>query len=353
MALDQDQAARLAQRLRALRDDEWPDAGLTQAQLAAAFSTEDRVASGTISSWESQTNPKPPTEVRLRAYARFFATRRSLDKSPHLIPVADLTDEERARYRQLEKELLGLFASGGQGARSTLTFDEGPVNVVCPEAPEGARGALADPGHPNFTKLQQYGDLDALIEVYGHLRAFNPTFDVHHRLGSEVEADHLSSHLIVLGGIAWNKVTRRLQHAISQVPIAQVKVDDLESGEIFEVDGDKDRRFYPRWEDDDPASRELIEDVGFLARLTNPFNSNRTLTMCNGIHSSGVLGGVRCLTDKRVRDANEQYIADRFPNGQFAMLLRVEVVAGEAMSPDLQTDGVRLFEWPPRTGSAR
>ncbi len=353
MALNVDQAARLAQRLRALREDEWPDVGLTQAQLAAAFGTEDRVSGATISTWESQTAPKTPTESRLRAYARFFATRRSLDERPHLVPAADLTDEERSRYRALEKELLGLFTSGGQGARSTLTFDEGPVNVICPEAPEDARGALADAAHPNFTKLQQYGDLDALIEVYGHLRAVNPTFDVYHWLASEVEPDRLSSHLIVLGGIAWNRVTRRLQHAISEVPIAQVKVAALESGEIFEVDGDKERRFYPRWEDDDPASGELIEDVGFLLRLTNPFNSNRTLTMCNGIHSRGVLGAVRCLTDKQVRDVNEQYIADRFPQGQFAMLLRVEVVEGEAMSPDLQTDGVLLYEWPPRTGVSR
>ena len=28
---------------------------------------------------------------------------------------------------------------------------------------------------PNFTKMRQYGDLDALIELYGHLRAENPT----------------------------------------------------------------------------------------------------------------------------------------------------------------------------------
>jgi hypothetical protein len=352
VALDSDQAARLAQRLRALREDEWPDINLTQAQLAVGFSTEDRVAGATISSWESQTKPKTPTEARLRAYARFFCTRRSLDQVPHLIPLSDLKDEERSRCRTLEKELLDLFQSRGPGGRSTFTFDEGPVTVICPEAPKDLRGRLANKDDPNFTKLQQYIDLDALIEIFGHLRAYNPTLDVFHRHAGEVKADDLSTHVIVLGGIAWNKVTRRFQEAVRQVPINQIVVDDLESGEIFEVSGDPIERFYPQWEDDNHGG-ELAEDVAFLARLTNPFNTNRTLTFCNGIHSRGVLGAVRCLTDRRVRDANEQYIADRFPGGQFAMLLRVPVAADETISPDLQNKSVRLHEWPPPAGAAR
>ena len=249
--------------------------------------------------------------------------------------------------------MLELFSGRGPGARSTLVFEEGPITVICPDAPPDLRGKLADVSNPNFTKLQQYGDQDALIEVYGHLRASNPTLDVYHRLGSEVVADDLSRHVVVLGGIAWNRVTRRIQLSLGQVPITQVKVPDLESGEIFEVAGDPPRHFYPQWEDDDPAGGELNEDVAFLARLTNPFNGKRTVTICNGIHSRGVLGAVRCLTDREVREENEHYLADRFPKGEFAMLLRVPVVADKAMSPDLQTDDVRLYEWPPRQGTGR
>jgi hypothetical protein len=55
-----------------------------------------------------------------------------------------------------------------------------------------------------------------------------------------------------------------------------------------------------------------MEDVGLLARMPNPLNSNRTITMCNGIHSRGVLGAVRTLTDARLRESNEQYIARAF-----------------------------------------
>ena len=49
------------------------------------------------------------------------------------------------------------------------------------------------------------GDLDALIELHGHIRAENsPDFGVFHKLASEVRADDLSGHVVLLGGIGWN-----------------------------------------------------------------------------------------------------------------------------------------------------
>ena len=203
---------------------------------------------------------------------------------------------------------------------------------------------------PNFTRLRQYGDLDALIELYGHLRAENPTLKVFHRLTSDVASDDFSSHVILLGGVGWNKVTRRFQSAISQVPITQTAVEDLETGEIFRVDdGEKSQDFYPEYEDLGDG-KELIADVGYIARLRNPFKINRTLTICNGIHSRGVFGAVRCLTDASVREENEKYLANRFGDEDFAMLLRVPVVTNETLSPDLQNPDARLYEWSPNRG---
>ena len=85
--------------------------------------------------------------------------------------------------------------------------------------------------------------------------------------------------------------------------------------------------------------------MAHITRLRNPFQSSRTLTICNGIHSRGILGAVRCLTDASVRDANERYLADRFPGGRFALLARVPVVSNETLSPDLQNPATRLYEW--------
>ena len=84
-----------------------------------------------------------------------------------------------------------------------------------------------------------------------------------------------------------------------------------------------------------------------LGRARNPFNALRTLTYCNGIHSRGVLGAVRCLTDADVRDTNESYLEETFPDtDRFVILMRVQVLEGETMSPSLRNPGAVLFQWP-------
>ena len=169
MALDRDQAIRLARALRNLRESTWPDREVTQSQLAKALSSEGRVAGPTLSSWESLTNPKTPSVARISAYARFFCTERSLEGEPHLIPEDQLTPEELDRFRELESRLLRLFHPEEPKLQHIFRFQDGPIIVICPDAPEEVRGSLAKEDDPNFTKLQQYGDLDALIELYGHL----------------------------------------------------------------------------------------------------------------------------------------------------------------------------------------
>jgi hypothetical protein len=350
VAPNRNQAIRLAHALRELRETTWPGQVLTHAQLAAVLSSDGRrVAAATLSSWESSTNPKTPPLARLSTYARFFATPRSVEGEASLIPEDELRPAELQRFRELEAQLSEL-ASDPRTQR-TFQFDAGPVIVICPTAPKNEQSPLADAQDPNFTKMHQYGDLDALIELYGHLRAENPTLDVFHRLTSDVVSDDFSGHVILLGGVGWNKVTRRFQRAISQVPITQVEVKELTTGEIFKVatvDGEQD--CYPEYEDLGDGS-ELIADVGYIARLRNPFKVSRTLTICNGIHSRGVFGAVRCLTDARVREKNERYLADRFAGGEFAILVRVPVVTNETLSPDLQDPDSRLFEWSPSQGA--
>lgn len=345
MALNRSQAIRLARALRDLRESVEGD--LTQAQLAQALSTEGRVATPTLSSWESTTAPKTPSAVRLSTYARFFATPRSLKGKPHLIPESDLTAEELIKFRDLESELMNLLDPTEPRVNRSFRFDAGPVVVVCPTAPAELQGALAAEDDPNFTRLRRYADLDALIELFGHLRAENPTLDVFHRLADEVVSDDLSSHLILLGGLGWNRVTRRIQSAIDNIPITQIEDEEVPTGEIFRIETGKEPRLlkpeYQEW----PDGRELVADVGYIVRRRSPYNTDRTLTICNGIHSRGVYGAVRCLTDARVREENEKYLAERFPGGEFAVLMRVPVITNETLSPDLRNPDTRLFEWAP------
>jgi hypothetical protein len=344
---------RLAQRLRDLRELSWPEAGLTQAALANAFSREERVSSATVSSWESQSSPKVPPRSRLTAYARFFATHRSVEADPPtLLPLGELTDDERRAYEVLEAELVALRDTTRKTSakdevamtRSWHFSDSWPVTFICAQLPKTETGSLANPADPNYTELLSYADLDALVELHGHIRAENPTMDVFFKLSSQVAPDDVSGHLVLLGGIAWNEITQRLS-AMTGLPIRQVADPTVETGEIFVVDADgEERKFLPKWAG---AGDTLIEDVGLLARTPNPLNTNRSLSICNGIHSRGVLGAVRTLTDARLRDSNERYIAENFADpGNFAILMRVSVFAGQAITPDFHAPGCVLYRWP-------
>ena len=84
-----------------------------------------------------------------------------------------------------------------------------------------------------------------------------------------------------------------------------------------------------------------------LARLPNPYNALRTLTYCNGIHSRGVLGAVRCLTDEDVRDDNESYLKETFfDSNRFVVLMRVQVMGSQTISPTLKNPGAVFFSGP-------
>lgn len=359
------EAVRLARRLRGLRESD--ESGLTQRDLANALSDDARVAVATISSWESLSNPKLPPAERLRSYALFFCTDRSHEGTPHLLAERDLTPPERERFEKLHHELVGLRdavrnqssgSGSGAGGSYTWDFESGPITIICPEAalipnPETAREfthPLANERNPNYTRMYRYADLDALVELWGHIRASNPDLQIVHRLPSEVMADDMSGHVVVLGGIGLNHVTKRLLKTLRELPVSQFEVADLKTGEIFKA-SDAGKEFRPQWEETDDGP-ELVEDVALITRVRNPFNHSRTLTICNGIHSRGVLGAVRTLTDVAVRERNEAFLSSHFPEGSFALLLRVPVVNGEAISPDLEIEENRLYEWSPTDKAA-
>jgi transcriptional regulator with XRE-family HTH domain len=348
--------ATLAKRLRDLRHSGFPNADLTQGDIARALS----VAVSTLSTWENVQKPTLPSHRHLASYARFFATERSLEgASPHLIPLAELSASENETRSKLERELFRLRdndAGEASSIRQSWRFDDGaPITVICSELTKSNRvklGPLSDVDNPNYTALYSYGDLDALVELLSHLHSSNPGSYITFCLASQVTGKQLVNHIVLLGGIAWNDVTRRL-NASANLPVQQVQTERIHSGEVFEIDrkSDHGQQFLPRWQDDDPGTQErpgvLLEDVAMLARLPNPYNTLRTLTYCNGIHSRGVLGAVRCLTDEDVRDENESYLQETFVDSdRFVVLMRVRVMGSQTISPILKNPSDVLFQWP-------
>jgi hypothetical protein len=83
-------AASLARRLRELRQSGFPARRLTQAELAVALSHEYRIGASAVAGWENIRRPTLPGRDRLRAYAQFFATVRSMEPVPYLVPLTEL-----------------------------------------------------------------------------------------------------------------------------------------------------------------------------------------------------------------------------------------------------------------------
>jgi transcriptional regulator with XRE-family HTH domain len=343
---------------------------VTQLQLAEALggSGKRSVSVPLISSWESRTSPKPPPLARLEDYATFFATPRSFDgHAGCLLSIEELTDDELVARQELLQDLTRLrdavqgaprasaaTVTAGQGL--TQSLDAGPyrftenqdITIVCAQLPSEwlDRMPYTDPLDPDFIALYRYSELDSLFELYGHLRAANPTTQVNLRLAHELQSDDYSSHLISLGGVDWNLATSSVLDRLD-LPVRQSNEWKKPGGAYFEVEDKDGEKLAYRPLLVEPSGRPILrEDVALFARAVNPFNRKRSVTICTGMYGSGTVGAVRALTDVRFRDRNAEYLRERFADGDtYCILSRVTVVAGKALTPDWTVPDTRLFEW--------
>jgi transcriptional regulator with XRE-family HTH domain len=339
-----------------LREKRWPGhRRITQGDLANALGTSVAL----VSSWESTKNPTFPPRARLEAYAEFFATERSIAKKPYRI-ITQLTDSERADAAELFDELQALSDAAQRPATSEPT-PAGPtiggmwsflpgqdVTIVCSEMPQELldRMPYTDPEAPDYVELYRYADLDALLELFAHVRMANPGNDIRFRIPAEIKADDLTSHLVLLGGVDWNTITKELLRRL-EVPVRQqIRVTDDEPG-AFEVDDVDGTRSIAPVLGSIEGRVVLDEDVGHFYRAPNPYNSKRTVTICNGMYQRGTYGAVRALTDAKFRDRNDKYVRTRFAGmTMFSIVSRVLVVNHEVITPDWTDPDSRLHEWP-------
>ncbi|HCU49701.1 MAG TPA: hypothetical protein DGG94_07865 [Micromonosporaceae bacterium] len=347
----------LARRLKALRTQSWPGRSITQLQLAVALD-----ASGPlISSWESPNRPKAPPVPRLEAYATFFATERSVTGGAfRLLKLSELTKQEKERREELLRELTNLRntaleheddlapSAGSIGGGMWHFPDLRDVTIVPAELPTDLRrkNPYADPFNPDYVELYTYADIDALIELHGHIRAVNPTNQVNFRTASTLTRDDYTTHLVLLGGVDWNVATRDLLYRL-ELPIRQVgRTDESEVGG-FQVGSGEDRRLFSPVLQNTDHGELLLEDVALFYRGPNPFNVKRTVTICNGMFGRGTYGAVRALTDAMFRDRNEAHIRHHFEDlDTFSILMRVPIVNRIVVTPDWTVPGTRLYEWP-------
>jgi len=363
MANGQDARRSLAERLRDLRTARWPGLKVKQSDLASALG----LSVPTISSWESQTSLVLPPIRHLESMASFYASRRSMTEGPPHVPLLDdLTLAEQQAREDLWGELrkmsmaaqraaLPKGAAVGSPLESDLwSFPDGkPIVIVCAELPGEMLKDVryADPDVPDFISLYRLADLDSLFELYGHLRAVNPRNQVDLRRATNLTNDDLTSHLVILGGVDWNRLARSVLGRLS-LPVRQVTDWDARKLPYFEVkENGETKRFSPRLEPSGDTgssdAREVLhEDVALFVRAANPQNQEATVTICNGMYGNGTYGAVRALTDARFRDKNSAYVRERFEDSAvFCILTKVTIVENLGMTPDWTVAETVLFEW--------
>jgi hypothetical protein len=275
-----------------------------------------------------------------------------------MLSYTELTADERTRRGELLRELVGLRNNAPTEAPTATStpFAESPwhftpdqdITIVGSELPERLKVKLpnADPDDPDFVDLYKYADLDALLELHGHLRAANPNSNVYVRTPAELEPDDYTSHLVLLGGVDWNFVTKDLLERV-ELPVRQLGRPDADDPGGFEVgEGAKAQLFAPKLRRVD-GGVVLLEDVALFYRAPNPFNDKRTVTICNGMFGRGTYGLVRALTDARFRDRNGKYLRDQFAGmNEFSIISRIQIVAGRVLTPDWTKPRYKLHEWP-------
>lgn len=374
---DQNSRQALARRLRALREECWPGRKVNQDQLAKALSGDGRrsVSVPLISSWESRKDPKVPPTSRIEDLATFFASPRSFDgKAGRLLSLDEMTAQEQAAREQLLQELVQLRSAALDAADVSTSraatiissvqeiaesLSSGPyrvkdgdrITIISAQLPQDMLQQMpyTDPLDPDFIELYRYSDLDALLELFGHLRATNPTSRVEFRAADRLSVDDYTGHLVSLGGVDWNDATGSVLDHL-QLPVRQVsRLDKDEPGDAyFEVTDENGQSAIHRPRLDESRGQKILrEDVALFARAISPYNQMRFVTICNGMYGRGTYGAVRALTDERFRDRNAKYLRETFGGSDaFCILTRVTVEKGRALTPDWTLPETRLFEWP-------
>jgi hypothetical protein len=187
-------------------------------------------------------------------------------------------------------------------------------------------------------RFSDLADLDSLIEIYGAIRAYNPSSRVDIVAAQDLTQRDVANHLVLIGGLAWETVNPWFSR-IFPIPIEAGDPADRGAIVVDEADGQHEFEYQV-------TEGVLIEDVGYFAHGENPSAPRRTLTICGGITTRGVRGAARCFIDYEMRERNEQYLFPRFPEGStYCIVMRVPVINEDPLTPDLSKKENRLFEW--------
>ena len=346
-------ARRLAERLRDLREREH----LTQKQLARVLGGAEALSIATISLWEKPSSGRLPPAPRLEAYSRLFCTSRSFEGDrTRLLRSSELTEQERERASELYDELIALReraqstnddSAPGRSQRSAIWHfpDAIAVSIVCSDAVEPP--PYAQHSHLNYSRYAKYADIDALVEVFGQVKADNPDRMIRILPTARLAQDFALNHLILIGGAASDAASLFAQNI--PLPTAEAIPGTDPVTHLFKCTVGEETQEFRSTRDKEGT---LEQDVGLIARRPHPIIPGGTVTLLSGITSRGVHGAALCFIDSHLRDTNQRYLESAFGSVEsFCILMNIPVQNDVALPPNLWRENTSLYEWSAETGA--
>jgi hypothetical protein len=228
-----------------------------------------------------------------------------------------------------------IFPDGHAGLFGSIDPAE-PVAIVCAEIPEEMRPEYGKENYRDFLRYATFADVDALIQLMVGFAASKHRA-VQAYTSSKLPENALSSHILVVGGPAWNKLARSLYFEIG-LPIEHRDGGSGNPDPIVDVfTGDI-------WLPEFLSDGEVVSDVGFVSQVPSPYEPGRTATIFGGVLTHGVEASVKLFTSSAVREKNWAFVKplQEPPSQGFCVLFRAKVVSNNNVSPDLRQPGVML-----------
>lgn len=210
------------------------------------------------------------------------------------------------------------------------------VSIVCAEIPMDLRPEYGQPGHRDFLRYATFADVDALFQLMVWFAAAKHRA-VHAYTSQQLPEDAMNSHLLVVGGPAWNILARSLYRELC-LPIEHRDGGPGSPDPVVETASGE------TWLPEILPTGDVVSDVGFVVQVQSPYHPDRLVTIFGGILTHGVEASVKLFTSPAVRSRNWDMIKPlKDPPGEgFCVVFRSRVFANNNIAPDLRQDGVLL-----------
>lgn len=193
------------------------------------------------------------------------------------------------------------FVPFGDLASCWLSNSPGDIHIVTPL--EDDKSVFANLDAPDYIYIDNLGDRDTLLEVYGFLRRYYPSSQVSTYSSDDFPRKLLERDLVVIGGpgvpdegIAGNSVCR-------------IMMKEAGCTLTYSTDGTVASFADREWRSEDLDEEGSRSDFGYYSRFPNPLNRRFNVVLINGLHTLGVLGAFRGFSDHPRARANFEAVS--------------------------------------------